>query len=194
MTFCPTGVFCLIDAPATLHKLMNMYKRQSRNSSYIEQALASNRRGLLTLELLVAAVLLVSSASLVLSCAFAMRSITRSTNELITAQHEVQNHLEKLINSRGENIEDILERLEVSEVTRELLPAAALNAKFVQDEHGARIQLGISWNEATNLRPVTAVAWLAASQSERSEATGTTVAESDEASRSLAGEEARDGN
>lgn len=116
----------------------------------------------MTLELLVAAVLLVTTASLVTTCAYGMRTLARNTRELIAAQHEVENQLEYLVNVQGDEAETLMGDLAVSEFTRELLPNATLQAAIENDEFGKRIRVGISWNAATEIKPVSAVAWLSA--------------------------------
>ena len=114
----------------------------------------------MTLELLVACVLLVTSASLVTTCAFAAQKIARDTRQRTVAQHELTNQLERLTQVPAAELAENIEDLDLSEIARQSIPDATLSGKVIDDEYGQRIQLELAWKQTGVARPITAVAWL----------------------------------
>ena len=132
-------------------------------SELLMNATIYQRRGSTLTELIVAGGLLVTAFGLVGTCVVGGQRVQRMQREHTLAVDELSNQLERLTSLPPSEIDDRLQHLEPSAWLAERLPEARWTALRSSDELGDRIELQLQWKRLGQPPPLSAVAWLAAS-------------------------------
>ncbi len=119
------------------------------------------RRGLLMTELIVAAILLITALSLLVSLSFRTGKLWQDTQHYTLAVNELTNQLERLTAFDAAEIDEQLADLWPSESVQLALPNPRLSAAKLVDEFGTRIKLEITWDRPGHAKPVALTAWVA---------------------------------
>lgn len=122
---------------------------------------AADRRGSGMTELLVAATLLLTGISLVMSVSFRTGKLWQDSRHHDLALQELTNQLELLTTKETNELESALAALEVSDAVKAALPNPKLSGRLHDDDFGARIELTITWERLGDATPLSLVAWLA---------------------------------
>jgi hypothetical protein len=126
----------------------------------MRQTRCSNRRGLLMTELIVAAVLLITSLSLLVTLSFRTGKLWQDSRHYALAVDELTNQLERLTALDANEIDEQLAELEPSAAIRAALPGAQLEGEKLTDEYGTRLVLEIKWDRPGNAKPIVLTAWV----------------------------------
>lgn len=140
---------------------MNTMNYRLRHSLY-----RSTRRGLLMTELIVAATLLITSLSLLVTLSFRTGKLWQDSRHYALAVNELTNQLERLTALDAAEIGDQLARLRPSTEIQSALPNPFLKGEQVEDEFGTRVVLEIEWDRPGNAKPVKLTAWVAPAEQE----------------------------
>jgi hypothetical protein len=118
------------------------------------------RRGLLMTELIVAAVLLVTALSFLVTLSFRTGKLRQDSRHYTLAVNELTNQLERLTMLAESAIDVQLADLQPSPAVQTALPNPRLAGEKLVDEHGTRVILEINWDRIGNAKPVSLVGWL----------------------------------
>jgi hypothetical protein len=124
------------------------------------QTPAASRRGLLMTELIVAAVLLITSLSLLVTLSFRTGKLWQDSRHYALAVNELTNQLERLTALEAAEIDTQLSELSPSAAVQSALPNPRLNGTKLADEFGTRVRLEIEWDRPGDAKPVTLTAWV----------------------------------
>lgn len=119
------------------------------------------RHGVLMTELIVAAVLLISTISLLTMFSVRTGKLWQDGRHYRLAVEELTNQLEKITSLDEAEIDARLADLQPSVEIQSVLPNARLSGETVSDEHGTRVTLEITWNRPGSAKPVSLVTWIA---------------------------------
>jgi hypothetical protein len=111
-------------------------------------------------ELIVAAVLLITSLSLLVTLSFRTGKLWQDSRHYTLAVNELTNQLERLTALDADEIDEQLAELRPSPAIQTALPNPRLVGTKLTDEYGSRILLEIEWNRLGNAKPVTLTAWV----------------------------------
>lgn len=132
-----------------------------RRTSPTIGAYRASRHGLLMTELIVAAILLIASLSLLVSLSFRTGKLWQDTQHYALAVNELTNQLERLTIVDAAEIDEQLADLRPSESAQAALPNPRLSAVKLVDEFGTRIKMEITWDRPGHAKPVALTAWIA---------------------------------
>lgn len=121
---------------------------------------ASLREGATTIELVVAAVLLMTLMTLVTTLCFRANLVWRDVSKQRVASGELANQLDQLTRLPKNQIQDALEEIEASDVCQRTLNSPRISATLIQDELGDRISLSLDWERRNPGLPVQLSGWL----------------------------------
>lgn len=117
------------------------------------------RRGLTTLEVVVAASLLAASIGFLMPLALSTGKLWKETRQLRIASDVVVTELDVLSHVDPSQLSDRLVQLQVSDELKQILPGAKYTHRLSDDEHGVRIELSLDWDRGHPGKPVTFVSW-----------------------------------
>ena len=118
------------------------------------------RKALMTTELLVAAMLLVTVMSVVATLAVQSGRLWQGSQHYRIALDELTNQLDRLTSLEPEQLETALAELAPSAQASQALPDVALAAETVTDADGQRLILRIDWRRCGNTKPLELTAWI----------------------------------
>ena len=118
------------------------------------------RQGLMTLELLVSAGLLVCMIGVLTPLTVRSGRLLDDSRQVRIALGELSNQIEVLTTYEGERLQAALAELTPSEAIRNALPGAALHGEIKDDGGDARLILTIDWDRPVKSAPLSLVAWL----------------------------------
>ena len=121
---------------------------------------SETRRGSATIELIVAATLLITGLSLLGTVAFRTGKLWQDTRHYQLAMDELTNQLERLTSLDESEIDEQLAELTVSTAVQDDLPFAKLSGRKFSDENGTRVLLEIEWDRLGSSEPLTLVGWI----------------------------------
>lgn len=121
----------------------------------------STRRGLMMTELIVAAILLIASLSLLVTLSFRTGKLWQDSRHYALAVDELTNQLERLTALDAAEIDEQLTVLTTSAAIQSALPNPHISGEKLTDEYGVRVVLAIAWDRPGNAKPVTLTAWVA---------------------------------
>lgn len=125
------------------------------------QTRLAHRHGLLMTELIVAAILLITSLSLLVTLSFRTGKLWQDSRHYTLAVNELTNQLERLTTLDEAEIDEQLAALQPSAAIQDALPNPHLSGKKISDEYGTRVMVEITWDRLGNAKPVLLTAWLA---------------------------------
>jgi len=137
-----------IDPP----KRVNVKKRLTRKPHM--------RNGLVLLETVVAAVLVLAMLSVAAPIVIRSARIWKQTRHYQFAGDELSGQMDRLIAMPTDARTKALEELSVSPEIHDVLHRATLDGKLVADADGKRIELSINWERIGDPTPITLVAWI----------------------------------
>lgn len=120
-----------------------------------------SRHGLLMTELIVAAVLLISTISLLTVFSARTGKLWQDSRHYRLAVEELTNQLEKITSLDEAEIDARLADLRPSAEIEAALPNPRLSGKKVSDDYGRRVVVEIRWDRPGNAKPLSLVAWIA---------------------------------
>lgn len=120
-----------------------------------------DRRGVSLIELLVAAVVLVSVMSLVTSLCFRISLVWQEIGHRRVAVAELSNQLERLTRMDPEDVPQALALLKPSSLLEQTLLTPQLSGDIVESELGHQIELQLNWRRRHPGKPVELVGWIA---------------------------------
>jgi hypothetical protein len=126
----------------------------------------SHRRGLFMTELIVAAILLITSLSLLVTLSFRTGKLWQDSRHYTLAVNELTNQLERLTALDAAEIDEQLAELAPSAAIQAALPNPKIAGEKLTDEYGVRVRLEIEWDRPGNAKPVTLTAWVTPSTEE----------------------------
>jgi hypothetical protein len=126
-----------------------------------EQTRRPQRRGLMMTELIVAAILLITSLSLLVTLSFRTGKLWQDSRHYALAVDELTNQLEHLTALDAAEIDEQLTELVPSAAIQAALPNPKISGEKITDEYGVRVVLAIEWDRPGNAKPVTLTAWVA---------------------------------
>ena len=118
-------------------------------------------RGLAITELVVAATLLITAISLVVTVSFRTGRVWQDSRHYQLAVEQVHNELERLTAFDASKIDAELTRLTVSDQIQAALPNPHLAGRKISDEFGDRVEVSLSWERLGSAQTVSLVGWLA---------------------------------
>jgi Tfp pilus assembly protein PilV len=118
------------------------------------------RRGVSTIEVLVAASLLMSVIGVSSSLVSRITKVYQATRHYQIAVNELANQMEVLTILSESEQKNTLKNLSLSPPVAEVLPNAKIEGRIIEDDSGARIVLSIRWERGSNAPPIELVAWL----------------------------------
>ncbi len=127
----------------------------------------SLRRGLMMTELIVAATLLITALSLVVTLSFRTGKLWQDSRHYKLAVEELTNQLERLTILDEAELDAALDELAVSEKMQTMLPRPRLSGTKLADENGTRVVLNIQWDRVGKAKPLTLVGWLVPAKEEQ---------------------------
>lgn len=120
----------------------------------------SPRRGLVMTELVVAATLLITALSLVVTLSFRTGKLWQDSRHYKLAVEELTNQLERLTILDEAELDAALAEPAVSDAIQTALPNPRLSGTKVSDENGTRVVLEIQWDRIGKAEPLTLVGWI----------------------------------
>jgi hypothetical protein len=139
-----------------------MFKTSNTRSGFH----SPSRRGSMMTELLVAATLLITGISLVVSVSFRTGKLWQDSRHYQLALDELTNQLERLTTLDEAELAAELADVEPSDAIKTALPNPQLTSELLADELGARVKLEIDWDRPGNPKPLALVGWLGPSAEE----------------------------
>lgn len=121
----------------------------------------STRRGLMMTEVIVAAILLIASLSLLVTLSFRTGKLWQDSRHYALAVDELTNQLERLTALDAAEIDEQLTVLTPSAAIQSALPNPQISGEKLTDEYGVRVVLALQWDRPGNAKPVTLTAWVA---------------------------------
>ena len=118
------------------------------------------KNGTTLTEIVVAAVLVSSMASLIGSLVVRSGRMWQETRHVQFAMDELSNQLEILTSLDAKTLQSKLDSLTISNEFKSTLPDARLSGKLIEDEFGRRIELNLNWQRSVPALPVTLVGWV----------------------------------
>jgi hypothetical protein len=112
-------------------------------------------------EMVVAATLLITALSLVVTLSFRTGKLWQDSRHYRLAVEELTNQVERLTILDETKLDEELVDLAVSEAITTALPNPRLTGTKIDDEHGTRVALSLQWDRAGRPEPLTLVGWLA---------------------------------
>ena len=131
---------------------------QSKRS--VSQPKTPARRGVMLLEVLVAAGLVMTLITVAVPVFLHSARIWKQTQHYQFAVDELSGQMDRLIAMPAGQRESALQTLSVSESIGEVLGEVTLNGNVVDDSDGRRIELSIDWPRIGTPPPVRLVAWI----------------------------------
>lgn len=119
----------------------------------------ADRRGITTIEVIVAFTLLSTVLSAAIPLVVRHRQILADHRSYRLALDELSNQLDRLTMLPEDKLQAALEELSPSELAAHRLPGATLSAELEAEDIGQRIVLHISWDGTHRQAPVTLVGW-----------------------------------
>lgn len=119
----------------------------------------ADRRGITTIEVIVAFTLLSTVLSAAIPLVVRHRQILADHRSYRLAMDELSNQLDRLTMLPEDELQAALEELNPSELAARRLPGATLSAEVEAEDIGQRIVLHISWDGAHRQAPLTLVGW-----------------------------------
>jgi len=135
------------------------------------------RRGILQMEVVVAAGLILAATSLVYSINHRLQLIDKETRNYQFALHEIANCLDVATTLEPDAMEEYLRGLKPSEELVMRLEGAKLDSKLVEDEAGRRIELSFTCKSWSDRKPLVLVGCLSGKQSSVEKRTSLNAAE-----------------
>jgi len=124
-----------------------------------------SRSGITLVELMVAAMLVISGLAIIGKLSIASGRMWQQTRHEQVALEELSNQLERLVALPPEQRRDAIAQLEPSAFAVERLPGVTITSQSLKDHAGQRITLQINWNRFFPAKPLTLVGWFGASSS-----------------------------
>ncbi len=121
----------------------------------------NSRHGLMMTELIVAATLLITALSLVVTLSFRTGKLWQDSRHYKLAVEELTNQLERLTILDETELDAALTEVAVSEAIQTVLPNVRLSGIKVSDDNGTRVVLEIQWDRVGKAEPLALVGWLA---------------------------------
>jgi len=119
------------------------------------------------LELLVAAILLITLVGILSTIGFRLTRIAKDSKNYQIALHELANQMEVLQRLAPENRAAALRELQISSEVSRTLSDCQISAEEIADRFGRRLRLQIVWPKTPTLPPVELVGWLDAQEVSR---------------------------
>lgn len=119
-----------------------------------------NRRGLSMVEVIVAAGMLTVVMSAVTTMAFRIRGVHRQIARHQHAMTELENQLDKLTRSDAPSDINSLASLDLDPLVADSLGRPILRGQFIDDVHGRRISLRLTWPESRSGPPIELIGWM----------------------------------
>jgi hypothetical protein len=120
----------------------------------------TRRRGAMTFELIVSAVLLASMIGALAPMAVHVSRLSQGTRQVRLALGELANQLDRLTSLPSDELEKELADLAPTEQVRSALPEAVLAGELIRDESGTQLKLTIDWQRPGNARPLALIGWV----------------------------------
>ena len=127
----------------------------------------TRRDGLMQLELLVAAILLITLVGILSTIGFRLTRIAKDSKNYQIALHELANQMEVLQRLAPEDRAAALRELQISSEVSRTLSDCQISAEEIADRFGRRLRLQIVWPKTPTLPPVELVGWLDAQEVSR---------------------------
>lgn len=116
------------------------------------------------MEMLVSAVILCTTVTVLTSLLFKCGMIWRDVSFHRVAVHELSAQLEELTLLDADSVGERIEQLEPSAICADRLPEAKLTGTLVEDSLGVRIELSINWKRAVESKPIVLCGWIVESE------------------------------
>lgn len=123
-------------------------------------ARSASRSGFLTIELVVAAGLMLVVISVITSLSFRIRNVVSDTHEHRLALWTIANELERLTTLSHADVATAVAELQPTPELLNALPDAQWSGQWLNDEQGARVELELNWKRRHPGRPLRLVAWM----------------------------------
>lgn len=133
----------------------------NRQFPHENRRLARSRRGLVLLEVVIAAGLVLTLMAVATPVVFQTSRIWKQTRNHQLALDELNGQMDHLLMLSAAEREAALESLEVSSTVAAILEEATLEADLISDSDGKRIELSIDWDRIGDPPPLTLTAWVA---------------------------------
>lgn len=124
------------------------------------QPVPPRQRGIATLEMLIAALLVVTMLSIAAPLVVRTTRVWKQTRHHQLAGDELSSQMDRLIAMTGDERQSAMENLAVSEPIRQVLHDVTLVGQQEQDNDGKRIRLMINWERLGDPPPIELVAWV----------------------------------
>lgn len=134
------------------------HKRPSRNRRANKNS--SARRGVLSIELMVAAAVLMTVMTFVTTLMFRVNRVWSEIGQHRVAAMELSNQLDQLTRLTRAEATLAIKSLQPSNLCRSTCPAPTLVGETSEDELGIRIELQINWQRLPPGPPVVLSGWL----------------------------------
>jgi hypothetical protein len=131
--------------------------------------LSYRRAGLITVELLVSAVLLVCMIGVFTPLTVRTHRLLNDGRQVRLAMSELSSQIDLLTSYDIEQLRQSLEELMPSEQIKEALPGARLSGQVKSDVDGSRLILTLDWDRPVKSQPLSMVAWIKAAASDESQ-------------------------
>ncbi len=125
------------------------------------QKLRTTRHGLGMTELIVAATLLITALSLLVTLSFRTGKLWQDSRHYQLAVQELTNQQERLTSLDETALDTALTELVVSAAMQNALPNPRLTGKKISDDDGTRVLLEINWDRLGTAHPLSLVGWIA---------------------------------
>ncbi len=118
-----------------------------------------HRRGTTVADLLVAATLLATMVTTMMTLTVRSGRLRQETRHQQLALDELSNQLERLLSLDAKDRESEMASLNLPEHITAILPGAKLEGKSIEDENGTRIELSLAWDHPIKSPPLSLVGW-----------------------------------
>ncbi|MBM3966234.1 MAG: hypothetical protein FJ308_14400 [Planctomycetes bacterium] len=120
----------------------------------------AGRRGLMQLELLVAAILLITLVGILSTIGVRLTRSAKDSKNYQIALHELANQMEILQGMTPNERAIALRELRLSTAVSRALNDCQISAEEIADRFGRRLRLQIAWPNSVSLPPVELVGWV----------------------------------
>lgn len=118
------------------------------------------RHGISSIELVVAATILMTVMTFATTLSFRIHSVIKDTRHVRIATNELANQLERLTLLDLDNATAAVESLEVSEICQTALNEPKLSGTIVKDPLGHRVDLQLVWQTRITRKPIRLSGWI----------------------------------
>ena len=118
------------------------------------------------IECVVAAGVLMIAMGTVTTMAFRISRMWAQTGHQRIAMDELSNQIEQIVDTEPDQIDDLIESLQPSQVALESLDQPELSGTRVRDETGDRVTLVLKWRSPYPIAPVQLTGWIDPSAAE----------------------------